>query len=285
MKINLPLNSFSFFKVVSGSLFLYFALFYPIASITYLIMMAIGRAHAFGAWFAMWRANKLNWFYGVSVLVIAVTASFVGVRVFSLEYLLFFTYLLFVFHYLFDEFDLQEEKRSISNVISIASVSFIAPTYLISYFYNFKIDFNFFLGFFLVLLSLEIFFIKEINWFFIHTKILSFFVLLGIFLKVSPFSIVNMFLLLHYLFWFIYPVYKINKYKKEDLPGFVIILLFLIFSSVVSSNLFLDMSGISYSKDVVETALRAFLIGTIIHILSTAPFGYLIGLPKPKYVP
>ena len=59
VKIYLPLDNFSFFKVVTGSFFLLAGLLFPLATYFSLIAAVFSRPHGLGAYFSMWRAGSL----------------------------------------------------------------------------------------------------------------------------------------------------------------------------------------------------------------------------------
>ncbi len=281
MKLSLPTNTFSFFKFITGTIFLALAtLFHSIAGYSFIIALAVGKAHSLGAWIAMWRAGKLNWKYIWWMFTISIIVAFWGLKVVSsLELLSFVTYTLFSFHFLFDEFDLQEEERSFSNILSSLSPSLLMFLFILQDFLKLTLPLNIFVAIALTFFIVELIFIHTINWFFLHTKILSLFILIAIATHVSSGSVLSVFLIFHYSFWFIYPVYKLHKYRPEERDNFIMILIL-----IVSTSVYFALTRNSYGGDVFNLAVRAFLIGTIIHILSTAPFAYFLGLPK-KYHP
>lgn len=277
MKINLATNNFSFFKVLSGTLLLGGAFFSPfvVAGYSLIVALIVGKAHALGAWLAMWRAGKFNWIYVSAMCLITVVVTFWG-SLASLPVLNFVTYILFAFHFFFDEFDLQEEKRSGHNALAGISPFLLSFLYLVKDYYHLAFPSEIFILLASILLLAELVFVKEINWFFIQTKLLTFFILGSIFSGVPANSILSILLVYHYFFWFVYPVYKLHKYKREERDGLIMILLLIIAASVFAS------SRSSYSPEFMDFSIRVFLIGTIIHIFSTAPFGYLFALPRPQ---
>ncbi len=282
MVVNLPLNSFSFFKVFVGTVFLFFTLFSGvIENSAIIITLAIGKAHLLGAWLAMWRSNKLNWRYAIWMTILIICISFWGITSDPSMHLLgLVTYLFFTFHFFFDEFDLQETTRTLSNVIVSISPAFIVLLLLLNDFLALGIHNITFYSIALVFLFIEFIYVREITWFIIHMKFLLVFVLTAIYFGIPANIILNTFLVFHYLFWFIYPVYKLHKYKREDRDGLIIILLLLVATSV-----YFAPAIKSYGVETLNLAQRIFLVGTIVHVLSTAPFGYLFGLPKPKFRP
>ncbi len=280
MQIHLPTNNFAFFKTVSGSAFLATALAFPIlATYSFIIALAVGKAHILGAWFAMWRSGKLNWKYVSWMCVLSVIVAFSGLKLIpSLLVLGFITQIFFSFHFLFDEFDLGEEERTLPNVVSSFGPSVLMFLALSKEFFQLNINIDIFLVIAAVFLAIEFLYTKKVTWFFVHTKALTLFVLLALFTGMSATSVLHIFLIFHYFFWFIYPVYKIHKYKPEERDGFIMILIM-----IVSTSVYFAVTRNSYGEEVYSLAVRAFYIGTIVHILSTAPFGYLFGLPQKKY--
>ena len=134
MKIVLPVNNFSFFKFVSGSLFLLCALTFPIISYVSLVILVVGKAHSLGAWMAIWRAGKFSWLYFFWVLVLVCGVSFWGSKIAPLQTLAFVGYTLFAFHFLFDEFDLQEEPRNLGNILSSINPFILTFLFLLNHF-------------------------------------------------------------------------------------------------------------------------------------------------------
>ncbi len=279
MRINLAFDTFSFFKVCVGSLFLVMALFFPIViTFSWLAVIFVGRTHSLGAWLAMWRAGKLNWKYVLWMFFLIVTLSFFGGwKSMPLPVLQFVTYMFFAFHFFFDEVDLQEEKMTLYNAFSSLVPFLIVSLYIIKSFFNLAIGIDMFGVLFILLLIIEFIHIKEIGWLFIQTKILGVFIFCAIFLGIKPELILDIFLMSHYFFWFIFPVYKLHKYKREERDGLIMMLIFIIGTSVV-----VGLSGYAYGEEALELSIRAFLIGTLVHVLSTPPFGYLFGLPRSR---
>jgi hypothetical protein len=69
-------------------------------------------------------------------------------------------------------------------------------------------------------------------------------------------------------------VYKLHKYnKKEERDGLVMILLLM-----TSTGLYFSIAGENFGERFQELATKSFYIATIIHVLSTAPFGNFFGL-------
>ena len=280
MKVNLPRNSFSFFKIVTGTSFLILvACFNKIAALAFISATLVGRAHSIGAWLAMWRAKKLTLKYVMFMLILALVVSYWGTQIVPLITLAFVTHILFTFHFIFAEFELQEESRGMHNLLSSVSPTLIMVLYLSRDYYNLftVFTFTFFVILAVTLLILELLYIREINWFFVQTKVLTFFMLLSMYAGVKGSMVLGVFLIFHYFFWFIYPVYKLHKYKREERDGLIFILLL-----IVSSNFYISGNSEILGEKFFDLALRVFYIGTIVHIFSTAPFGYYFGLAKPK---
>lgn len=281
MNVSLPTKDFGFFKVVVGSLFLICALCLPsIAVYSFGIALLVGRAHSMGAWVGMWRAGKLNWIYVSWMLFLSVVISYWGLKMTSLTFLNYFTYLLFAFHYFFDEFDLQDEKRILSNILPSISPFVLTVLYLADDYYRLGIGLSTFIAIAVALTIAELLFTKEINWLVVQMKLLTLFILGSILFGVSANAILNIFLISHYFFWFVYPVYKMHKYKRAERDGLIMILIL-----IVATSMFFAFTKASASPDLIEIAERTFLVGTIVHIIATAPFGYIFGLPRPKKYP
>ena len=272
MNVYLPIKSFSFFKVALGLFFLLVILVLPHAAPLLLALgMPLARAHSLGAWISMWRAKKLNWRYAAWIVVISSIVYYLGFFVMTFRELLLCTGTLFMFHFLYDEFDLQEQKRTLSVAISGLAPLLLSIMFLVQGFTHTDIHLFVYLLLAIVFSGIELLVVQEINWFFVQTKIITVFVLCSVVLfATTTRSMLHILLMYHYLFWFIFPVYKLHKYKPEERDGFIMILLF-----IVSMYIF------SFIQNPSETAVRAFYIVTIIHIFSTAPFGYLFGLPRP----
>jgi len=281
MTFSLDIKSFAFFKVVFGTVFLLIAVIFrePLALIFTIIPLVVGKAHTMGAWLAMWKSNKLNWKYVSFVTFYVAFFFWFGLIFLSLNWLIIITYTLFAFHFLFDEFDLQEQKRSLFYFITPIFIFVQLVLYMFTSYYPQNISFNFYLALSIIPLLVEFLYLKEINWFYINIKILSLFVLYCVYFNVDSIYLFSTILMFHYMFWFIYPVYKVHKYKREDRDGFIMILIILILTSIY----FAASKNYQPQSETYEYAVRYFSIFTIIHILATAPFGYWIGLPRPKY--
>jgi hypothetical protein len=278
MKVHLPVNNFAFFKMAIGTAFLAAALVTPLISIySFAIALMVGRAHSLGAWVAMWRAGKLSWRYIVWMSAIIIAVSYWGLQMVSLNHLLFVTYVLFAFHFFFDEFELQEERRTFTNLLSGAAPLLVMLLFLCRSFLDVAVTMGLMVTTALTFLALEFIYVRELTWFTIHTKILTAFILLSFHLGTSATAVHAVFLTFHYFFWFIYPVYKLHKYKREERDGFIMMLLL-----IVAASFYFAITKDSYGPQVYELVIRSFNIGTIVHILATAPFGYLFGLPLPK---
>lgn len=273
------LRTFSVSKIILGSIFLLFCILFP-KSYPYILLgiFLSGIAHMLGAWISMWKAKKLNWKYITWMIFLMFFVGFVGFKL-DPKLFIFIGNMLFAFHFLYDEFDLQEELRSSSNLIAVINPTILIVISLCKDFFSLHwFTFNYLIIFALFISIIEyIFFIKKVNLFFIHTKILAFFVLLALFLGHNSIYIMSVFLLYHYIFWFIYPVYKLHLYKRDERDGLIMILL-LITAAYFYSVITAEPSTLNVLKPITIT-----FYGTIIHILSTAPFGYLFGLPRPKY--
>lgn len=277
MKVILPIKSFAGFKVIAGLLFFIIALVSPLFAYVSIFMLVLGRAHSLGAWFSMWRAKKLTWVYLTSILIFTSLISWWGFTVASLPVLAFTAYGLFAIHFLFDEFDLQEQKKNISSFVSSVLPLVLTLLYLFDDYLHFSIHITTYLLIASVFLLLEFVYLREINWFVIQTKILTLFVLIAIYIKLGSANVLNLFLLHHYFFWFLYPVYKLHKYKKEERDSFIMMLLIIVVLSI-----FVYSSKVWGGVDNIDVSFRSFYIASLVHVILTAPFGYLFGLPRPQ---
>ncbi len=226
----------------------------------------------------MWRAGKLNWKFLLYIVFVIVAVSFWAFKVASFKVVVFVGSLLFTFHFLFDEFELQEEKKNLHNILSSVNPAILVILFLLNDFLSLGISFNIFAIIAGSLFLVEILLFKEVNWFFIQTKILTLFVLTAIYIGKATTFVFSIFLLAHYFFWFIYPVYKLHKYKREERDGFIMALILLVMSSlfIYSSRIWTEVD------DLGEIATRGFYVASTIHILTTAPFAYYFGLARPK---
>ncbi len=278
MKVTLPLKSFSFFKVVTSVFILVIALLFPVVGLVSLVILVVGRAHTLGAWLAMWKSGKLTWYYLFSTVGVIAGLSFWGFTVAKMEHLAFLAYALFSFHFLFDEFDLQEEKRKGGNIFSSMPPAVSLFLILLSEYIHVNVSLFAIAILLLSLFAIELMFIKEINWFFINAKILTVFIIIAHFMGFSAAAILNIFLLSHYLFWFILPVYKLHKYRREERDGFIMMLCI-----VMALSIFIYSSKIWGGMENIDVSLRSFYIASLVHVLLTAPFGYVFGLPRSRF--
>ncbi len=281
MKLFLPLKSFAFFKAGTGLLFLASVATLPASvGMVYLMAIALAKSHLIGAWFAMWRAGKLTKIYIAWMLFFSVFFSYIAAAVVPLLLLTFLTSLLFLFHFLFDEFEFQEQHEVKINLISGIAPGILGTMFLFSDYFSLQALLvpSIYVIIFVALFFIELLYIRHIDWFFIQTKIFSLFLLFAVFFEIDSVIIFLIFSLYHYIFWFIYPAYKLHKYKREERDGFIFIMLLLI-----AGNFYYGAAGIMDNQAMSEIAVKAFLVGTIVHILSTAPFGYFFGLKRSSY--
>lgn len=284
MNVSLPIKSFAFFKVALGGVFLVLSVaFQNVLNPLFLILpLMVGKAHTIGAWVAMWKSNKLNWKYVSFITLYVIVFLYLGLMVWTLDFLLIITNILFAFHFLFDEFDLQEETKNLANLILPTAIFIQLVMYMFNYFNILHASFSVYLGITLLAVLLETVFLKEISWQYINIKLIAGFLLYCVYAGTGPVFVFSTILIFHYLFWFIYPVYKVHKYKREERDGLIMILIILVLTSIYV------VWGINSSMetrpgDMYNFPLRYFLIFTIVHVLATAPFAYLIGLPRPKF--
>jgi hypothetical protein len=252
-------------------------------SFLYLLAIMVGKIHTVGAWIGMWKAGKLTKKYVAWMFVLTLLVSYWGTTMVSLPLLALIANLMFLFHFLFDEYDIQEESRNKLNLISGMTPGVLGSIFLLSDYFNFKDVFFFEIYgiIFIAFLLIELLYVKQIGWFFVQSKIFSMFILFAIFTEMKSGVAFLIFLIYHYIFWFIYPVYKLHKYKREERDGFIFILLLMSLLLMSFSMFYYGSVGILENKDMFEIAVKIFLIGTIVHILATAPFGYWFGLPRP----
>lgn len=83
----------------------------------------------------------------------------------------------------------------------------------------------------------------------------------------------------HYFFWFVYPVYKLHKYKRSERDGFIMLLVILL-----GTSFYLAITNSHFSPEILQVGIKTFLVATIVHILSTAPFAGALGLKQPLYI-
>ncbi len=276
MEIYLPTNNFSFLKILLGIPILTSAFFFPILVYIPIIILILGKAHSLGAWIAIWKSGKFNWIYLFWLSFFTISISVWGIKASSVVTLSFISFILFAFHFVFDEFDLQEEQRTLGNALSGVTPFALTFLFLLHDFAFIHLTTNFFLFITATLIFIEMFFLQKITWFFVQSKLLTLFILVSFILGSGVTSVLYIFLISHYLFWFIYPVYKLHKYRRSERDGFIMLLLVIVLMSVfVYSTLIWNI------PDNDDFAIRTFFVATILHILTTAPFGYLFGLPKP----
>ncbi len=281
MRVYLPTKSFSFFKVISGFIILALIVCFPVlAKYSFSLALIVGTSHVIGTWVSMYRANKLRWVYVIWIIFLSILLSFWGFKLSPSNSALLgtVTYMLFFMHLVYDEFDLQEEKRNFGNIISSMVPLFTLMMLFVRDFFG--SDFNYSLFFIVIamLLLVEFIYIKEINWFFIQTKLITAFVISFVFLGFGVGMIFSVLLILHYIFWFIYPVYKLHKHKREERDNLIMILLL-----IMSVSFYYVIVIFSAGKETTDLITKIFFITTIIHVLSTSPVGYLFGLPRSKY--
>lgn len=284
MKVRLPFNDFSFFKVVLGFFILAAAVIFPIVRYISIIVIIIGKAHSLGAWIAMWRAGKFNWPFVLWGIFVAVAVSFWAFKLVSLPTLALISFSLFAFHFIFDEFDLQGQEKTFTNVLSSFSPFVLAILYLFQQSFNLPISMNDFFIIAAVLFVVEAFYVEEINWFVVRTKMLALFILLSIYIGLSSTSVMFVFLIDHYLFWLVYPIYRLHTYNRKERDGFIMMLLIIMVLSV-----FIFSGGVPWTASPTGATLaeyvvvtRVFFISSIAHILTTPPFSYLFGVSKPR---
>jgi len=280
MKVKLPMVGFAPFKILMGVIFLlsFLLLKETMSVLAAFISVAVGKAHSMGAWVAMWRAGKLNAKYIAWVLFFIALFTYVGVFVWSLTTLSVFTAIIFLIHFLFDEYILQEEKKTFENLISPIAIFIMFNIYVLEYLNVISFDFTVYLGLVALTFLLELIFVREITWQHINMKILMAFFIFAIYSNLGPMVFTLSILMWHYFFWFIYPVYKLHIYKREERNGFIFILLLL-----VATSMFIASDPTFQTDQIKEYYARYFNIITIVHVLSTAPFGFLFGLPYAKH--
>lgn len=280
MKVDLPLKSFSFVKVAVGAFYLLLSVLAPvIAFYSFFIALAVGRAHGVGAWIGMWRAKRITWKYVTWVAAISMIVSYWGMQMISTEYLIFFTTFLFAFHFFYDEYELQEQKLVFSNFFAGLTPLVIVWAHLINAYYKLGISITTLALLTVVLLLVEAIYTTEINWFFIQSKIHTLFIWAAILTGLPIQHISGLLLTFHYFFWFVYPVYKLHKYKPDERDGLVMILIL-----ITLSSLYFAITKNNYSLEAYTVAVKVFMVGTIIHILATAPFAELLGLKTSSHI-
>lgn len=279
VRIHLPTNNFSFFKILVGGVLLLASAIYPMSAFAGIAILAVGQAHSIGAWLGMWRAGKLNYRLSLWIATCIIGVSYWGMNVVEYKTLWLVGAVLFVFHFLFDELELQQVQRTLATSISGVAPFLLISVYAVYDYFEMAMPMQYVLACILAVVVFELFIIKEINWYFVQSKILIAYTLYLFDYGVQVHYILAMILLYHYIFWFIYPVYKLHKYKREDRDGMIIVLLVITLSSifVYSSKVW----GISESAD--ELTMRAFSIASLVHVLTTAPFAYMFGLKRVEH--
>lgn len=276
MKVNLSLNNFNAIKVVLSAVFLLICSIFPVLAIYSIIILIVGKAHTLGAWISMWRAKKLNWKYVIWVGLIITAVSYWAVVVATIWELTLAGYLLFAFHFIYDEFEIEFNYQKIADIV-LSSVPFILLTvYILDRYTELNINFAFYLGVFIFSKILDLFFVKELNWSYLNSNFLSLFILSSIFLEKGATFVVYTFLVYHYFFWFAFPLYKLHLRSPEERDEFIMMLLIIVFMSVFV------YSAVIWGDTKDELNLRTFFVASIAHILTTSPFGYLIGLKRKK---
>lgn len=280
MRVNLPLTDFSTFKTFVGSIYFALVLIYPVIVLySFMIAFAVGRAHSTGAWFGMWRANKLTWKYVFLMSVLSLGVFYWGFRMVSLDFLIFFTTFLFAFHFFFDEYELQGSTIQWRTLLSGLNPLMVVWSYLLIIYYNLPISLHIVFVGSVILLLIECIHTDEMNWFFVQSKLHLVFIWLAAIMNIRIQDILGVLLTFHYFFWFIFPVYKLHKYKRSERDSFIMILIL-----IIASSLFFAGTKDTYSQEIYDMARTTFMVLTIIHILGTAPFGYLFGLKRSLYV-
>lgn len=279
MNIELPLKNFAAIKVISGLFILALGVIYPMTVFVTLAILAVGKAHSVGAYLGMWRAGKLNTKLVTWIAFVTIVVSYLGVMVLDFRMLWLFSILIFVFHFIYDEIELQQANYSLKEVFVFAPPFLLLASHVYLDFTSSSYPILVLVAGFLCLTLIEFFFISTINWSYIQAKILSVFALSAMYFGLSAEYTVSITLLYHYLYWFIFPTYKLYKHKREEVAGFVMILFIITLTSV-----FIYSTRVWAVQDVSdELAMRSFFIASTIHVLTTAPFAYLFGLSKPKY--
>lgn len=280
MKIELPIFTFASFKVFTSLLF--FLSFVFFRNVTFALVtvapLLVGKAHALGAWVAMWRAGKLNVEYVLYVTLFIVYFTYLGLFQLTFLELSLLATILFIIHFVYDEYDLQEEKRINQTVVLVVPTAVLIIMYYLEGLGLASITSSFFYIFFMLSSLLEIYFYRKINWFYLNLKVIQVFLLFFFYFNLDTKLYLNTILSWHYLFWFVFPVYKLHKHNREDRDNLIILLLILILTSI-----FYMLNIGLMNEEMQDFFGRYFSIVTIVHILSTAPFGYFFGLPKPKY--
>lgn len=279
MQIDLKPTGFPFFKVVVSFVFLISSIFLPLISAVTIFIIFFARVHALGAFFAMWRAKRLTWQYLICVMLMIVGVSYLGVNVLSIYVLSFIAFVTVSFHFIYDEYELQEENRTFENIVLMVGPLLILFLVIFRDFFQIPMSFLFFLAVAGFTFLIEAIYVRKINWIFVSSKVQMLFFLLAIYIGKDITYIIYTLLMLHYVFWLAYPVYKLNKYVKDDRDDFIMMMLLLIFfAAFVYSTSIWGVEGMS--KDV---STRIFYIASIVHIFSTAPFAYFFGLKRKSY--
>ncbi len=279
MSISLFTNKVAAFKVIGSFLFFSFALFAPVAALMVFIVLALGRAHSVGAWFGMWRSQRLTIKYLFSSALIMAVVGYWGFKMAPLHVLIFVSTVIFIFHFFFDEADFYKKEKLEGSLFSSAVPFLLITVYLFSSFLHLPIPPYYYYVAACVVFLYEIIKMKAFTWHFIQTKIVTIFILVCIGTQKGADFVSMAFLMYHYVFWFIYPVYQLHKHKPDERDGFIAILLLMVISSV------LVYSGRTWdvSASLSEIVLRSFYIASTVHVFTTAPFATFLGLKDSYY--
>lgn len=280
MQIDLKPTGFPFFKVVLSFIYLLWAVFLPVGWFISIILIFFSKIHTLGAFMAMWRAKRLTWVYVFWMSILFVIISYLGVNVLSIYTMSLVTFAMFAFHFIYDEYELQEEKRTYENVILMLCPLVLMYMVLFQDYFPVKIDFTVFLLTTLFFLVLEALYIRKINWIFISSKVLVLFFLATAYFGYSYTYIYYNVLMIHYFFWLAFPIYKLNKYVPEERDDFIMMFVLLVMMSAFVYSTAIWPKGADAPPEILQ---RTFYIASIVHFLSTAPFGYFFGLRKKKY--
>lgn len=271
------LHTFSFYKTSLLGVTLILASIPFLAFPIQVLMFFMVNGHFFGALYSIWKSKKFTLLYGISLCLIAIFSFILGFKILPVTVLIFTAHILFFIHFFYDEYFLQGESPSFSNLISICTPSILYAIFLINDFYKFDMAFSEFVLLAAAFLLLELIYTKTFSWFLIYTKFLTVFLLYAIAIGESVFFVSRAFLLFHYLFWFVYPVYKLRAAKPSSALnlGVIVAVLTFVTGTVFLTKIFL------IDGTITQVSIQYFQVLSMIHILTTAPFGYLFGLQKP----
>lgn len=280
-KIINNMNLFNLYKTLAIVTLFMSVLLYPQVSIPlFVVAMVFARAHAFGAWFSMWRAKRINWMYVIGVFVMTFILSYAVMRLGSYELWIYITSVLFFAHYFIDEYIFQNKKIIKGNVL-FGFIPFVTVVLLFTV-NLFQVNISYWAIAAIDVLLLGLLFIqsKKISKEFLICLLYTSFFWATSLIHMQMLHIFGILLVIHYGAWFVYPVLKLHIYRRDERDEFIMMIIL-----ILSTSIYYTVTANEYSAVLFELGVKWFLIFTLVHVLSSAPFGYIIGLKKSEYSP